>query len=61
MAQKTSIYLSDELAARIKASGIPPAELIRRGLDIPGSEELRRIVREELQANPRPKFLGPSA
>jgi hypothetical protein len=35
MAQKTSLYLSDELAARIKDSGLPPAELIRRGLDLP--------------------------
>ncbi len=29
---KTSVYLPDELAAAVKASGVPMAELIRRGL-----------------------------
>lgn len=27
-----SIYLADDLAGAVKASGVPPAELIRRGL-----------------------------
>jgi len=34
MGKKTSIYLSDELAEAVKASGVRPAELIRRGLDV---------------------------
>lgn len=51
MGQKTSVYLTDEVAARVKASGLTPGELIRRGLD-PAEHEsleamLRRVVREE--------------
>ncbi len=32
MGQRSSIYLADDLAAAVKASGVPLAELIRRGL-----------------------------
>ena len=31
--ERTSIYLAADLAAAVKASGIPLAELVRRGLD----------------------------
>jgi hypothetical protein len=30
--KRTSVYLSDDLAAAVEASGVPLAELIRRGL-----------------------------
>ncbi len=33
MGQRSSLYLADDLAAAVKASGIPLAELVRRGLD----------------------------
>jgi hypothetical protein len=32
MGQRTSVYLDDDLHAAVKASGVPLAELIRRGL-----------------------------
>jgi hypothetical protein len=32
MGKRTSVYLTDELAAAVKASGVPLAELVRRGL-----------------------------
>jgi hypothetical protein len=32
MGQRTSVYLDDDLHAAVKASGIPLAELVRRGL-----------------------------
>ena len=35
MGKRTSLYLSDELEAAVKASGLPLAELIRRGLHAP--------------------------
>lgn len=51
---KTSVYLPRELAERVRASGVPMAELIRRGLDAgepPAlGEVVRAAVREELQA-----------
>ena len=49
---KTSVYLSDELAEAVRASGLPLAELIRRGLDVSGSIEsvIARVVRAELAA-----------
>ena len=48
--QKTSVYLSDSLAAQWRASGLPLSELIRRGLDRSSELEdtLRRVLREEL-------------
>lgn len=51
---KTSVYLPGDLAERVKASGVPMAELIRRGLDAgeppPLGEVVRAAVREELEA-----------
>jgi hypothetical protein len=32
MGQRTSVYLDEDLQAAVKASGVPLAELIRRGL-----------------------------
>ncbi len=40
MGQRSSVYLADDLAAAVKASGQPLAELIRRGLG--GEEQGRR-------------------
>ena len=51
MGQRTSIYLSDDLAAMVKASRIPLAELVRRGLNAGGPVDeatLRHVLREEL-------------
>jgi hypothetical protein len=31
--KRTSVYLSDDLAAAVRASGVPLGELIRRGLE----------------------------
>lgn len=49
---KTSVYLPGDLAERVRASGVPMAELIRRGLDAgappPLGEVVRAVVREEL-------------
>jgi hypothetical protein len=47
MGSKTSVYLSDELHEAVKASGVPLAELVRRGLEAStpdGPEALRRTV-----------------
>jgi hypothetical protein len=53
MGQKTSIYLADDMAARVKASGLTPAELIRRGLDAAEHDtsqtEMRDMIREEVR------------
>jgi len=52
MGRKTSVYLSDEISGRVKASGLPIAELVRRGLDAGEPPELeatlRRVIRQEL-------------
>ncbi len=32
MGQRSSVYLADDLAAEVKASAVPLAELVRRGL-----------------------------
>lgn len=55
MGQKTSVYLSDELAERWRASSLPLSEVIRLGLDAadraPDLEgTIRRVIREELAA-----------
>jgi hypothetical protein len=54
MGQKTSVYLSDDVAAKAKASGVTLGELVRRGLEAGEPESLeamlRRVVREELAA-----------
>ena len=36
MGRRTSLYLSDDLEAAVRASGLPLAELVRRGLAGPG-------------------------
>ena len=41
---KTSVYLSTELAARVKASGVPLSELVRRGLDAGLAPELDAVL-----------------
>ena len=49
MGTKTSVYLSDDLAARWRGSQLSLGELIRRGLDTAGIEDIvRRVIREEL-------------
>ena len=51
MGLRTSVYLSDELAAMWRASGVPLAEVIRRGLSAGGPVDevtLRHVLREEL-------------
>jgi hypothetical protein len=48
--KKTSVYLSDELAERVRASGVSPAELIRRGLDASEPEPLEVMLRRVLTA-----------
>ena len=49
---KTSVYLTQELADLVNESGLPLAELIRRGATAGEPEPLevmlRRVVREEL-------------
>jgi hypothetical protein len=35
MAKRTSVYLSDDLEAAVKASGLPLAAILRRGLGLP--------------------------
>lgn len=58
MGQKTSVYLTDDVAARSAATGLPPGEIYRRGLEaIEATAEresqeamLRRIISEELDA-----------
>jgi hypothetical protein len=60
MGQKTSIYLTDDMAARSAATGLSPGEIYRRGLEaIEGGAEresletmLRRVVREEVAGSP---------
>ena len=55
MGLRTSVYLSGELAAMWRASGVPLAELIRRGLSAGGPVDevtLRQVLREELAALP---------
>ena len=50
---KTSVYLSTGLAARVKASGVPLSELVRRGLDAhlaPELETVLTMLRAELAA-----------
>lgn len=54
MGQKTSIYLSGDIAARSAATGLPPGEIYRRGLEAIEREDLenlvRRVFREEFAA-----------
>jgi hypothetical protein len=39
MGVRTSVYLSGDLAAAVKAAGVPLAELVRRGLEARSPEE----------------------
>lgn len=53
---KTSVWLSEDLAARWKSSGLSLTEIVRRGLDAAdpqeaASERERAVLREELAAN----------
>lgn len=51
MGLRTSVYLSDELAAMWKASGLRLGEVIRRGLEAAGPVDeatLRRVLDEKL-------------
>ena len=58
--QKTSVYLSDSLAAQWRASGLPLSELVRRGLERGSDEDtLRRVLREELSQS-RPAAIAAS-
>jgi hypothetical protein len=62
MGKKTSVWLSDDLVAGWRASRLPLAELVRRGLELgaPGRPVdevtheaiLRRVLREELAGLP---------
>ena len=53
---KTSVWLSEDLATRWKASGLSLTEIVRRGLDATDPQEAataedRAVLREELAAN----------
>lgn len=52
--RKTSVYLSEELSAQVEASGMPLAEILRRGLAAdepePLEDMIRRVVRDELRS-----------
>ena len=64
MGLRTSVYLSDELAAMWRASGVPLAEVIRRGLSAGGPVDeatLRRVIREELAGLPVAADRSPAA
>ena len=60
--KKSSVWLSSDLVAGWKASGLPLAELVRRGLEMGAPDRpldestlrraVREIVREELAALP---------
>ena len=55
MGVRTSVYLSDGLHAAVKASGLPLAELVRRGLDarVPEVESARlaaEAVRDDVES-----------
>ena len=48
---KTSVYLTSDLAARVKAAGVPLSELVRRGLDAhlaPDLDTVLGMLRAEL-------------
>ena len=60
MGKRTSIYLSDDQAAAVKASGLRLGELLNRGLERSSELEdtLRRVLREELGQS-RPAAYSP--
>ena len=43
MGKRSSIYLSEELEAAVKASGLPVVELIRRGLGTAAPERATKV------------------
>jgi hypothetical protein len=49
---KTSVYLPGDLSAAVKASGVPLAELVRRGLGVEGADvqTARQAAAEALDA-----------
>jgi hypothetical protein len=57
---KTSVWLSADLDARWRASGLPLSELVRRGLERDDDRDraadwealLRHVIREEMAALP---------
>ncbi len=51
MGQRSSVYLADDLAAAVKASGTPLAELIRRGLTA-GTAEVAPPAKNTLITSP---------
>ena len=61
--KRTSVYLPGELGARWKRSGVPLSTLIREALDArelpsavpPSLEDIRGVVREELDTLPAPQ------
>jgi hypothetical protein len=50
MARKTSIYLTDEMEERVKASGVGLPELVRRGLDSSGPQPIETVVARALRS-----------
>lgn len=63
MGLRTSVYLSDELAAMWRASKLPLAEVVRRGLSAGGPVDeatLRHVLREELAGLPSAACRAPS-
>jgi hypothetical protein len=58
MGRKTSVWLDDDLAERVRESGVPMAELIRRGLGAaapdPLEVRLAAVIRAEFEARFRP-------
>jgi hypothetical protein len=61
MGQRTSVYLDDDLHAAVKASDVPLAELVRRGLaassaseePVPAQPAASSIVRPPGRSLPR--------
>jgi hypothetical protein len=51
--ERTSVYLAADLAAAVKASGVPLAELVRRGLAT-GTAEVTPPAKDTLLTSPSP-------
>jgi hypothetical protein len=63
LGKRTSVYLTSDLDARWRKAGVPLATLVREALDArelppaespPTLEDIRGVVREELDALPAP-------
>lgn len=50
MGRKTSVWLPDDLAERVRESGVPLAELIRRGLEAGQPAAVFEVVRSAVRA-----------